>query len=178
MKSLSKYCSLVIRMIALFMGLFVFFACSGNGDSEKNNTQEEQKSGTIHSGYKKPPSSFSDTIIITGNSAVFYNSDSLQLEKIKEVIEMPVYESNVHDCFFQMRNARMVLKKYWPQIEITETAKYRYILFVKANNKKTCIDHNEKNDMCGIFLFDGIKEPELVDMMNIDTALGYYFSKK
>jgi hypothetical protein len=31
--------------------------------------------------------------------------------------------------------------------------------------------------MCGIFLFDGKKEPELADMMNIDTALGFYFEK-
>lgn len=153
------------------------------GCSEKRNTEgkinkEEEKTEADPVSYKKPPSSFSDTIIITGSSAVFYNSDSLQLEKIKGVIELPVYESNVHDCFFQMRNARMVLKKYWTQIHIIETSKHRYLLFIKANNKKTCIDLNEKNDMCGVFLFDGIKEPELVDMMNIETALGYYFSKK
>jgi len=163
-------------MVAAAIGLFVFFSCSGHGDSEKNKTKEEQESGTIPVRYKKPPSSFNDTIIITVHSAVFYNSDSLQLEKIKAITDNPVYESNVHDCFFQMRNARIVLKKYWPQIEITDTYQHRYLLFVKANNNKTCIDLNSKNDMCGIFLFDGVKEPQLADMMNIDTALEYYFS--
>jgi hypothetical protein len=32
-----------------------------------------------------------------------------------------------------------------------------------------------KEEMFGILLFDRKKEPELVDMMNIDTALGFYF---
>ena len=173
MRHLIKHSILVICM-----GWFVFIGCSGNGNTEGRSKKEEQKTEADPVGYKKPPSSFGDTMIITGNSAVFYNSDSLQLKKIKAITELPVYESNVHDCFFQMRNARMVLKQYWPQVHITETPEHRYLLFVKADNTNTCIDLNHKNDMCGIFLFDGTKEPELVDMMNIETVLHYYFTKK
>jgi hypothetical protein len=126
---------------------------------------------------RKPPASFSDTLIIGFPSAVFYNPDSLQLQKIKETTAKNQYETDVHNCFYLMRNARMVLKKYWPKIHILETSANRYLLFVKSDKTNTCIDLNNEGDMCGIFLFDGKKEPQLADMMNIDTALGFYFVK-
>jgi len=125
--------------------------------------------------YKKPSSSFSDTLVINKISAVFYNPDSLQLNKIKAITKKELYETDVHNCFYLMRNARMVLKKYWPHIHIIETSEYRYLLFIKADNSQTCIDLDTKEDMCGILLFDRKKEPELIDMMNIETALGFYF---
>jgi len=159
-------------MIAVWL-----LGCSDPGTSAKKDPQEQKRSDTIPVSYKKPPSSFGDTLIITGESAVFYNPDSLQREKIKEITRKNVYESDEHDCFYQMRNARVELKKYWPRIHIIETSAHRYLLFVKADKKNTCIDLNIKGDICGIFLFDGKKEPELADMMNIDTALGFYFTK-
>jgi len=125
--------------------------------------------------YKKPSSSFSDTLVINKISAVFYNPDSLQLNKIKAITKKELYETDVHNCFYLMRNARMVLKKYWPHKHIIETSEYRYLLFIKADNSQTCIDLDTKEDMCGILLFDRKKEPELIDMMNIETALGFYF---
>ena len=124
---------------------------------------------------RKPPSSFSDTLTIHYPSAVFYNPDSLQLLKIKEKTAKNDYETDIHNCFYQMRNARIVLKKYWPQIHIIETSKNRYLLFVKADKSKIFIDLDNKGDMCGLLLFDGKKEPELADMMNIETAMGFYF---
>ena len=156
---------------------FVFgFITSCNQPSKKViplvNTPEHKD--TIR---RKPPSSFSDTIIIHFPSAVFYNPDSLQLQKIKEITAKNNYETDIHNCFYLMRNARIVLKKYWPKIHIIETSKARYLLFIKADKTQTCIDLNTKEDMCGMFLFDGEKEPELADMMNIDTALGFYFEK-
>jgi hypothetical protein len=125
---------------------------------------------------RKPPGSFSDTLTIHYPSAVFYNPDSLQLLKIKEITEKNEYETEVHNCFYQMRNARIVLKKYWPQIHIIETSKNRYLLFVKADKSRIFNNLDNKGDMCGLLLFDGKKEPELVDMMNIETALGFYFA--
>lgn len=132
---------------------------------------------TIPGNYKKPPSGYSDSIIISGKSAVFYNADSLQLEKIKVITDNMVYENNIHDCFYQMRNARMVLKKYWPKIHITETSKIRYLVFVEDDKSKIYIDLDIQNDQCGIFLFDPGKKPQFVDMTNIDTELGLYFTK-
>jgi hypothetical protein len=157
--------------------LFIFFGAmqSCTQPAKKNipleNTPEHKD--TVR---RKPPCSFSDTLVINVPAAVFFNPDSLQLEKIKEITKKNEFETEVHNNFYLMRNARIVMKQYWPKIHIIETSKNRYLLFVKANNTKTCIDLNRKGDMSGIFLFDGEKEPELADMMNIDTALGFYFT--
>ncbi|MDP4284741.1 MAG: hypothetical protein Q8891_09970 [Bacteroidota bacterium] len=163
-----------IGIIRVFFLVPILFACNhtpGNKNKDKSKASMERQF------LQKPPSSFGDTLAIQFPSAVFYQPDSLQLEKIKSVNNKMVYESLTHNCFYQMRNARMVLKKYWPQIHVIETSKARYLLFIKANKKTTCIDLNSKNDICGILLFDGKKEPELVDMMNIDTGLEFYFKK-
>ncbi len=167
----------IICIAAAFIAPALFLVCSCSGTSKKNKQQEQKQPAAITVVYKKPSSSFNDTMVIRGSTAVFYNADSLQLEKIKAVTKKMVYESNVHDCFYQMRNARMVLKKYWPMIQIAEVSKARYLLFISRDKSKKWIDMNTQNDQCGIFLFDDRKTPKLVDMMNIDTELGYYFSK-
>ena len=165
------------RFVTAFMTLLLLFACSNSETSGKNNLQQQKNSEPARIVYKKPPSGFNDTLIIKDKSAVFYNAGSVQLGKIKAITEKMVYESNIHDCFYQMRNARMVLKKFWPKIHITETSKIRYLLFVKGDKSKICIDLDTQNDQCGIFLFDPRKNPQLADMMNIDTELGFYFAE-
>ena len=167
----------VIYVATAFLILLSFLGCPGSGTSKKIESHEQKQPVPLPVVYKKPPSGFRDTLFITCRSAVFYNSDSVQLEKIKAITEKKVYESNIHDCFYQMRNARMALKKYWHNVQITETSKARYLLFCKFDNSKICVDLNNYNDQCGLFLFDERKNPQLVDMMNIDTELGFYFSR-
>jgi hypothetical protein len=164
-------------LLRVFILIWVFiysYSCTNTESSKKNKTEIPATPRAVQ--YKKPSSSFSDTLVINRISAVFYNPDSLQLNKIQAITKKELYETNVHNCFYLMRNARMVLKTYWPQIHIIETCEYRYLLFIKADNRQTCIDLDTKEDMCGILLFNRKKEPELIDMMNIDTALGFYFS--
>ena len=150
-------------------------SCSDTGTSRKKETANEGPAETVPAAYKKPPSTFSDTLAINAKSAVFFNPDSLQLEKIRATTPKNMYESDVHNCFYQMRNARMVLKKYYPRIHIIVTSKARFILFIKASKSKIYVHLDTKGDRCGIFLFKKKKDPELIDMMNIDTALGFYF---
>jgi len=157
--------------------IFFLLACSYAETTQNNKQAEDRKTVSKPAIIKKPASSFDDTLIIDSKSAVFYIPDSLQKEKIKLVNEKPVFAMIEHDCFYQMQNAKAVLTKYWPHIKIFETSRSRYILFVKADKSKVCIDLDNKNDICGIFLFDRKKDPELVDMPNIDTALGFYFKK-
>ena len=174
MKKNNLYNAIIrISIIAFFTQ--IFFACTGGIPENKSNDQEKTIPDTQV--LSKPPSSYTDTLIIKSPSAVFYNPDSVQLEKIESINKKMIFESMAHDCFYQMRNARIVLKKYWPQIWIIETSKARYLLFIKADKSKTCIDLDTKNDMCGLFLFDREKDPVLIDMMNINTALGFYFKK-
>jgi hypothetical protein len=126
----------------------------------------------------KPPSSYQDTLVIKDASAVFYRPDSLQLEKIRTIIDSNVFNATMHEYFYQMRNARMVIDKDWPSVRIIEARNVRYLLFKKTNASAELVDLDLRGDPYGLFLFDGQKDPAIVDMMNIDTELSRYFIKK
>ena len=157
-----------------FFALLAGFSCSDPSSGSSSTGNKTAKKEPVIS---KPPSSFADTLIIDYPSAVFFTPDSLQQQKIKEITDPRVYENDVHTFFYLMRNARAVLEKYWPQVHRIETSGARWLCFKKKNRSSTFVDLNDKGDMCGVLLFDGSKEPELADMMNIDTALGFYFSR-
>ena len=171
-KSLLPFSLALYGMITLFL-----FTSSCSEGYKKNTQQAEVSSKTKSLIIKKPGTGFIDTIVIKANSAVFYRPDSIQMEKIKTVNEKATFDMLTHNCHYQMENALIVIKKYWPQIKIIETTKFRYLLFEKTDKSKVCIDLNDKNDICGLFLFDGKKNPALIDMPNIDTQLSLYFSK-
>lgn len=125
----------------------------------------------------KPPGSYNDTLEISYPAAVFYQPDSLQLLKIKAVADPGFYESSMHEYFYQMLTARIILKKTWPWLTIIESEKYRFLEFVHKNNTREYIDLDTKYDTHGLFVFDGKKPPLMVDMTNADTEISFYLKK-
>ncbi|MFZ1784138.1 MAG: hypothetical protein WAU23_02965 [Ferruginibacter sp.] len=152
--------------------LLVSLQCSNDPGKEKKTDGK-----TVDSAKKKvkPASLFKDTLLISEKAAVFYHPDSVQLEKFETLSPKNEFETVTHESFFQMRNARIVLKKYWPKVRIVEAKEIRYLLFLKADHSKMLIDLDTNPNMYGLYLFTPGKEPEFVDMMNIETALGFYF---
>src|ERR1700761_6703955 len=80
-------------------------ACSYPRSPENKIEQSEQSQVSRPKIIKKPPSSFDDTVIVNGRSAVFYNPDSRQMKKIGLVNEKRICATITHDCYFQMQNA-------------------------------------------------------------------------
>ena len=157
---------------ALLVGLTVLLACFDPGEKKEATPAEVKKAAHRNT---KPPATYNKTVEISLPSAVFFGLDAVQEEKMKSVVtDTNVFKSIMHDCFYQKRNARMVLKKYYPRVKILEVKNARYLLFKKPEGSER-IDLNEKSDPCGLFLFDGRQPPSLVDMMNIDSELGFYF---
>jgi hypothetical protein len=156
--------------------VFVLIVCSCSS-SEQNDGQVKKDMAPKPAIVKKPPSSFQDTVVVDRESAVFFNPDSLQLEKIKSINEKNVYGTLTHDCYYMMQNAHNVLRKHWARIRIVEVMNARWLLFVKKDKSRIYIDLNARNNICGIFLFAPEKNPEPVDMPNIDTFLGFYFGQ-
>lgn len=127
--------------------------------------------------YHKPSSGFTDTLKIISTAAIFFSPDSLQWQKLKSVNDTMTYASFEHDCFYQMRNARNVIKQYFPNVKIIDALRVRYLSFTRINGTSRYIDLDSIADPCGILLFDKKKEPHPADMMNIDTELGFYFKQ-
>lgn len=154
--------------------LLVLFSCKKPGEAKK----EENDSGrTINGIQKKPVSSFQDTFVVNEVAAVFYEPDSIQLLKIKELTQPRIYESSMHEYFYQRRNAHLTLKQNWPQVKIVDAQKVRYLQFIKNNKTKVLIDLNDYGDAYGMFLFDTRQDPVPADMANLDEALVYFQNK-
>ncbi len=158
----------------LLLPVVLYISCSS---SPRNPATDAGKNDDKNTLKRKPPASFSGTITIDFPAAVLYTPDSLQFEKLKAITDTLIFESIMHEYFYQMKNSRIVLKKYYPRIKIMEVKNARYLLFKKADGQKEYIDLNTKNDPCGMFIFDGRKDPILVDMTNMESELGFYFSK-
>jgi hypothetical protein len=126
---------------------------------------------------KKPQSNYSDTLNVFFEAAVFYGPDSLQLEKIKSLTDIKVFDGSMHEYYYLMKNAHAVLKKNFPELKIIEVRNVRYLLFMGVDKERNIIDLDAKNDAYGLFVFDRKKAPQLLDMSNIESELGAYFSK-
>jgi arylsulfatase A-like enzyme len=164
-----------MKLSAIYIISILLLTSSCNNNSDQPG--KEKNIPLSESSHTKPPANYQDTLQIDLPAAVFYHPDSLQLEKIKEKTDPKIFEATTHEYFFQMRNARMVIKKNWPALMIIEVKNARYLLFKGNSNDEAYIDLDTKNDPFGLFLFQPGKKPQLVDMMNIDTELGFYFYK-
>lgn len=150
-------------------------ACINQNEKKKEDKPDTKKEALPV--YKKPVSIYQDSFHINAPAAVFYHPDSLQLLRIKATMDSSVYDATMHEFFYQMRNARMVIKKNRPGLKVIEAKNCRYLVFHKKNGAAEFIDLDTKNDAYGLFLFNQNKSPLLADMMNIDTALGFYFEQ-
>jgi hypothetical protein len=164
----------LLYLVLLFSAIELLPGCNR---SNKNKIIDSQKNAPVTVNLSKPPSSFTDTLVITSLSAIFYNPDSLQLEKIKGILKKNEFESLTHEYFYQMRNARMELKEYWPQIKIVESTKARFLLFIKADKTKELVDLNTYQEFSGMILYDPSKEPAPIDMMNMGTEVANYLKR-
>jgi uncharacterized protein YfdQ (DUF2303 family) len=58
-----------------------------------------------------------------------------------------------------------------------EVTKSRFVQVQKKDGSKQFIDLDKYNDARGLIMVNGIKEPQLADMTNIDTELYRYFKE-
>ena len=160
-----------------FFNCFLFILLISCSDNPRQNIAAQNKIENKNETKNKPAATFTDTLKINFSAAVFYYPDSLQLEKIRSITDAGVFEGSMHEYENLMRNAHLVIKRDMPNLKIIEAKKARYILFIRADKKRDCLDLDTKIDPYGLFLFNRQKPGELVDMANIESELGFYFSK-
>lgn len=88
-----------------------------------------------------------------------------------------LYESLTHDCLFESKYARAVIRRERPALPMLDVVANRWLVFRKKDGGRRTIDLNAINDLCGVFLFDGVKDPVRADMPNIETQLWFYFGE-
>lgn len=157
--------------------VFLFFALSlvSCADTQVADRQpvktEEAKQNS------KPPSSYQDTFFVTVKSAVFYEPDSIQLNRIKALTNEAVYESSMHEYEYQFKNAKKLLAANWKDVRVETAKNVRYVHFSLSNGKVEVIDLDKFNDAFGLFAFDPVKVPTPIEMTNAQSLLADYFER-
>lgn len=168
----------IVKQI-MVRGFLLILIVSCNDTYRKNNTTTVDslviKSTKITN---KPGASFSDSIYIKEDAVIFYYPDSLQDAHIKAITEPAIYNSSIHEMFYQMRNAKNVINKTYPKLKVIEVINARFLVIKKKEGGKQIIDLDKYNDARGLILCNGIKEPLLADMTNIETELYRYFKEE
>ena len=172
-RNLKRHFALLKKFFPISL-LIIISACFPSCGGKENKPPEEIKANAVVQ--KKPGSTYQDTLRVETPAAVFYFPDSLQFSNIRSINDSSVFESMNHDCEYQMRNARNLIRKNWPSLTIMNTVKARWLQFTQADQSFSYIDLDQQNDMCGLFLFDPKKKPLRADMMNLETELDNYFS--
>ncbi len=155
--------------------LIIWLGCTYN-NSGNNVTGNSANSLHALKHVTKPPSIYLDSIDVDFPVAVFFYPDSLQLQKLKNTLDSSIYKGIMHDYFYQMRYAHIVLKRDWPQLKIAESKYYRYIVFKKRTGADEAVDLNKINDVYGLLVSDGKNKSENIDLTNIETELSRYFN--
>lgn len=169
-----------MKEVLIVLCLILLVACNSglNKSVEQNDRAAASTADQKNNIIKKPGSTFQDTLALKGDVALIFNPDTLQLYKIKAVNKSNDYETMTHQAIYMIKNAKKVIKTYWPKLKLVETEKCRFLLFKKDDGTSVLVDLDEINDISGMLLFNGKKNPQVVDMMNIDTELYYYFNDK
>ena len=171
-----KFIKAIFTTVSL--GAFVFIGCKSLNIENEDSIGKMTNPNEHHPvNIKKPGSSFMDTLVVKGSAVVFYNPDTLQLKKIEAVNIPMVYKSMVHEYYYQQKTAKVDLKNIWPRIQLYDIKNYRFIKFIYHNKNVQLIDLNNINDISGIIVFNGIKQPEQVDMMSFVNDATYYFDR-
>lgn len=162
-----------LQSLVCFISAVLFFSCSENRQGDP-----EPKSTPVKTWYQnKPPAASPDTLKINSVAAVFYGPDSVQIQKIRSMADPGIFESKMHEYEYLIKTANSVIRTSFPRVEVIEAKNIRYLLFITADKKITCIDLDKNYDTYGLYVFDRQKAPQLVDMANTETDLGFYFSK-
>lgn len=158
-----------IAKIFLFIvstGLIIFINVSCNGVNDLSSKVPALE-GTS-----------ADTIVVREKSVLFYHPDTLQIQKIKAKIPENSFESIEHECAFMTNNARLSMRKNWKEIKELDNHRARYLLCLKTDKSRICIDMNAPADLCAMYAFDPKKDPLPIDMMNVETEVYNYFFRK
>lgn len=165
-----KYETPYNKTVLLFLILNFVFCNNKQGKNSSATYPQNKSTPTL-----KPPSSFQDSLFVDAMAVVFFYPDSQQMEKIKAITEKGMYNSTTHEYIYQIRNANIFLKSYWPNLKIINAKENRFLVFIKSDGTREIIDLDRK-DPFGMIVFNKKKSPQLIDMMNVDTQVPMYFN--
>ena len=162
-----------MKTLILPVFLMVLFQSCSTPDKKGNHTKKSIPNTLDQPQKDGPRGKESDTLIIDKKAAVFFQPDSIQIEKREKEIGEENFYIGADDYLFYMHTANDFLDSLkFPILEIKDK---KYLWFINADKSQTIIKLDTLPELWGIYLFDPSKRPKLVDMTIIDEQYKSYF---
>ncbi len=115
-----------------------------------------------------------DTLVIDSRSAVFFQPDSLAIEKkFKELGDD--FLVGMDDYLYYMHLSREHLEK--KGVPIVDTKGYSYLKFLMADGSSQVVDLRKQEDLWGVYLFDPKTRPHYADILIIEEDYEKYLGQ-
>lgn len=158
----------------LIFSLAVCHQFSCNQKNERSGIKANTNKPIKH----KPQSNFLDSLEIQGPTAVFYYPDSIQLETIKSITDSQILDGTLHELQFQIKYSKKVIRTNWSELNIVDAQNVRFLVFKQDTSILNIVDLDAYDDPYGLFVFNGNKQPVLIDMTNLEQGLHYSLKVK
>jgi hypothetical protein len=115
---------------------------------------------------------YADTLFIDSRAAVFFQPDSLTIEKkIKEQGEE--FLLGMDDYLHYMSESQEYLEKQG--VPILHAKGEKYLKFTMADKSFKVINLRKQEDLWGVYLFDPNKKPHYADILDMEEDFKKYF---
>ena len=114
-----------------------------------------------------------DTLTIDKRTAVFYQPDSLQIEKRKKEVGVQDFMAGADDYIYSINTSSEYLEKQG--LKVLDAKSKRFLKFVSADKKVQLVKLDTLPELWGICLFDPNKKPYYADMTMIEDEYKKYY---
>lgn len=166
--------------LLLLLSLTVF-SCATNDQKQEtksdtfiSSADTTQKVDTPKAQIAPQPSPLdTDTLTIDRKAAVFYQPDSLQIEKrMKEAGEAD-FRAGADDYIYYVNTSAEYLEKQG--LSVLDAKNKKYLKFVLADKRTHVINLDTLQELWGMYLFDPKKKPYAADMTMIEDEYKNYY---
>lgn len=114
-----------------------------------------------------------DTLIINRKAAVFYQPDSLQMEKRMKQVGEADFRIGADDYIYYVNTSTEYLENQG--LPVFNSKNKKYLKFVLADRKVRIIKLDTLEELWGMYLFDTKKKPYAADMTIIEDEYKSYY---
>lgn len=168
-----------LKLLLLFS--LTLFSCATN--DQKQETKTEPQVFSVDTTHKvdtlqkqlvtKKLVLDKDTLTIDTKSAVFYQPDSLQMEKRMKAVGEENFRAGADDYIYYVNTSVEYLEKQG--LPVLDAKNKKYLKFVMADNKVQLIKLDTLEELWGMYLFDPKQKPYYADITLIEEDFKNYF---
>jgi hypothetical protein len=119
-----------------------------------------------------------DTVVLTEKALLFFQPDTLHFQRIEAKMKDSNFEKNVGDCRQNTSTLRAKMFDTYPELKQLDNHGARYLLCIRADKSRICIDMNAPWELCAVYAFQPAKDPLPVELNNAEAEIEAYLSNQ